>query len=142
LSNYVSNNYRINVKDPHFTGLYQKISHVFSEIGQKLSDLNSIIIKNQQKISKLLKEKEFSYLTREYNNVFKYIPHTLSDELELTLSKLSILFESTEENFSKITDGDFVYKNAIDSKKKEHKVNSSSIFTLLESEDENLRKSA
>jgi oligoendopeptidase F len=69
-------------------------------------------------------------------------PHTLSAEEETLLGMAGEIFSSPHDSFSKLSNADMTFPDAIDSEKKPHEVTNGTFYTLLLDSDRGLRESA
>mgnify|MGYP002470902818 CR=1 FL=1 len=141
LMNYISNNYQEDLSNPKWISYSQKISTLANEYGQKTSDYQNIILKNEKKIRSYLKDKSISEYQRAFDLIFKTKKHILSKKEEKLLTKVSRINSGFERIFDTLTDSDIKFDDAIDSKGKKIPLKTvADVSKYLKNKDRQLRK--
>ena len=141
---YASLKYCENTKDDTYQAMYQKAMSEVTYISSKLSFVNSEIIKLQdsqiqdyynQNLN-LKKYKQF------IDDIIRMKSHTLSEDKENMLSKLSDFSMSPGNIFSSFNNSDLKFDDVLDSKNIRHKLTHGTYTKYLTSSDRVLRKNA
>ena len=143
LSNYVSNNYNMDVTNQKWIGYSQRMTIDGNKLTVALADYENRILDNEQKIKEYLKDHNLNEYTRSFELVFKTKPHTLSKQEETLLAKLSKADGGVDEMYDSLITGDIKFKDATNSKKQKVKLNTTTdVFINLKSSDRILRKTS
>lgn len=143
ISNYISCNLSDNVISPIWNKWSQKFSFEFLEFQKTLSNIENVILLNQQKISQWIEDDFFKDYKRSYEFLFKSKEHILSEQQEKLLTDLSIVNSGIYETFSIFTSSNIKFDKLKNKNNKLFKVTTESdIFKYLRSQDEVLRKNA
>ncbi|MDQ0513602.1 oligoendopeptidase F [Mycoplasmoides fastidiosum] len=141
--NYLSNTYNVDLSNLEIKGLMDGLQFKLMPYSKALSNLSNTIIKNKSKIQKYLQEKDLAEYTYMYNRIFQGAPHNLSPEIEQYISNFEPLSGSYYNVFSGLVDRDFVFEDAVDSRKRRHKLNNrADLIRYLKEPDRKLRQSA
>lgn len=141
---YASLKYCENTKNATYQAMYQKAMSEVTYISSKLSFVNSEIIKLQdsqiqdyynQNLN-LKKYKQF------INDIMRMKSHTLNEDKENMLSKLSDFSMSPGNIFSSFNNSDLKFEDVLDSKNIKHKLTHGTYTKYLTSNDRVLRKNA
>ncbi|WP_051675823.1 oligoendopeptidase F [Ureaplasma canigenitalium] len=143
LYNYISNNYNMDVADPYFNAMQQKLSALSYDLQTKTSDYKNKIIENASLVSKYLEDVRVKPYKMVYDEILRYQPHTLDKEKEKLYTMLTRQNSGFSEIFGTFTDANMKFADAVDSKGKKHKIeNEAKAFVYLKDKDRELRKSA
>lgn len=140
ISNYIYNNANIDVTNPKWIGLLQKLRNDSNELIVKTSDYENRILANVDKIKTYLKDPDLKEYERRFNMYFRMQPHILSEIEEKLMSELSRADGGVEEVYSTIINSDIKYEPAIDKHGDKHEINTmSDAFVMMKSRDATLR---
>lgn len=143
LSNYVSNKQNENIVDEQWISWGQKIDYISNEYAVKMSNYENLIIKNYQKISEYLKDKEINEYQLAFDEIIRYREHILDDKSEELLTKLAKCDGGVEQMYDSIIESEIKYDDVYDNKHKKYKINNmSQLFINLKANDRKLRKSS
>ena len=142
IENYVSNKGQENMADPKWIGWMQNLIANNIKFSEKFSDYNTRLIKNEDIIREYLKDENLKEWQREFDLIFRYKNHILSDESEALLSQLSGNNYAVADIYSTLTDNDLKFADAVDSNGNKVELKTQAdVFKNLRSMDEKLRKS-
>ena len=85
---------------------------------------------------------ELTLYRRYFHNIQRRRPHTLSQAEEQLLAAAGELSQAPDDIFSKLTDADLTFPDAVDGKGEKHPLSNGSYTLLMSSPDRALRKSA
>lgn len=143
LMNYLTNNQQEDISNPIWISWIQKVTNQAIEFNKLFSDYENKVIAHKTTIEKYLQNPLITEYKRSFELLFKDEKHLLSKESELLLAQINIYSNSNDDIFSTLTENDFTYKDAIDSKGNIIKINTQAdVFKNLRSKDETLRKSS
>lgn len=143
LSNYISNNYNMDVTNEKWISWSQKLSNYSNKLTVALSDYENRILENEDKIRQYLQNSEISEYQRSFDMIIKTKPHTLSNVEEKLLAKLSKADGGVEEMYDSLITSDIKFEDATNSKGKKIPIKTQSeIFVNLKSSDRMLRKTS
>ena len=90
--------------------MYQEVEKVYSLYGEKTSFFTPEVLGIDPKIiDKYLKDDYLKKYRRVFDNILRFKDHTLSKEQEELLSKLSLVFDSSSNTFSMLSNADLVF---------------------------------
>ncbi len=119
-----------------------KFETIDSKISSKLFWTTNEIINNKKKIRKYLETDKLKDYKITFERIFRSEKHRLSDESEKLVSEISQALGAPGELFTSLTDGDFKFNDAVDSKKKKHKLTQGTHAKLYNSKDDKLRETS
>ena len=122
ISNYISNNLSINVVDRNFNKLSEELSFRFFNFQKELGSETNRIFKNESKLKKWIKLKEFEPFKKDIEFVLEQKKHKFANEIEEFIKRISRADIDAYELFSIITNSELDYKYATSSKKKKIKI--------------------
>ena len=90
--------------------MYQEVEKVYSLYGEKTSFFTPEVLDTDPKIiDKYLKDDYLKKYRRVFDNILRFKDHTLSKEQEELLSKFSLVFDSSSNTFSMLSNADLVF---------------------------------
>ena len=140
ISNYISNNLSINVVDRNFNKLSEELSFRFFNFQKELGSETNRIFKNESKLKKWIKLKEFEPFKKDIEFVLEQKKHKFANEIEEFIKRISRADIDAYELFSIITNSELDYKYATSSKNKKIKISPANRMHLMLNKDEQIRK--
>lgn len=133
----------VDVADTNYQQLVNKITNKLTE----QSVLTSFITPQlsalpQEMLKEMLEDKLFANYSKVLSDIIREKEHTLTEECEKILSKVSSFSRDFKLNFSNFENGDLKFKNILNGKGKSLPMNQSLASIYLRDKDEVLRKNA
>lgn len=120
-----------------------RVQAKYAEISGQLAWITPEILAQQEGVLKDWARMEvLAPFRRSMMLLLREKPHTLSAEEETLLGMAGEIFSSPHDSFSKLSNADMTFPDAIDSEKKPHEVTNGTFYTLLLDSDRGLRESA
>lgn len=143
LVNYLTNNYQEDLANPVWNAWLQKLNLQNLEFNKVFSNYDNLVIKNKEKIKTYLLNPTISEYTTEFERIFRYEPHLLTDKEEMLLSQISLYNGSIDDIYATLTDGDLKFSHANDQNGNTIEIKTQAdVFKNLKSHDEQLRKTS
>jgi oligoendopeptidase F len=126
-----------------FKSNYGQISTIFHEFSLETSWVEPEFLGlNNEQFQKLLSDPALAPYKFHLEKIGRMRPHTLSPEMEELMALSGRALDASQKAYSALNNADLTFKNAVDSKGKEHPLSNGSYANLLRSQDRVLRKSA
>lgn len=127
-----------NTKYQEFDG---RVKDLIDKYAVTMAGSDSIILKNYDQILKYTEEDErLVYFKKEFDDIYRFKDHILSEEEEQILSSLSRALFNGEETYSYLTDTDMKFGNIIDEDGNEVELTESNYPVYRISSDRRVRK--
>lgn len=140
INNYAYNHANIDVTNPKWIGLLQKLRNDSNELMVKISDYENRVLNNMDKIKEYIKDPELKEYERFFDMYFRMKPHILSEVEEKLMSELSRADGAIDEIYSTIINSDIKYEDATDNHGTAHPISTmSDAFVMMKSRDATLR---
>ena len=143
ITNYLTNNYQEDLVNPIWNAWLQKLNIQSVEFNKVFSNYDNLIIQNKAKVQQYLTNPLIQEYQTEFNRIFRYENHLLTEKEELLLSQISLYNGGIDDVFSTLTDGDLKFSDAKDENNNSIQIKTQAdVFKNLKSHDEQLRKTS
>lgn len=143
ITNYLTNNYQEDLVNPIWNAWLQKLNIQSVEFNKVFSNYDNLIIQNKAKVQQYLTNPLIQEYQTEFNRIFRYENHLLTEKEELLLSQISLYNGGIDDVFSTLTDGDLKFSDAKDKNNNSVEIKTQAdVFKNLKSHDEQLRKTS
>lgn len=141
IANYISNNISVNVVSNEFNKISEELNFKMFEIQKKLGSETNRIFKNEKKLREWVKLPEFANYKKDLLHTLEMKKHKFSDPIEEFIKRISRAEISAYDVFEIITNSELNYGFAKSSSGKKIKITPANRTKLLQSKDEEVRKS-
>lgn len=140
---YLSNLSNIDISDTKTIELTQKFTNLYT----KLLSSSAFFIPQMSELSDkylmdCINDKKFKNYHNTLKEIIKNKPHKLDEKTTKLLTKMSKFLGENSEIHSILTNSEMEFEDAVDSKGKKYKLDSTNYTKLLRSTDRNLRETA
>ena len=123
--------------------MYQEVEKVYSLYGEKTSFFTPEVLDTDSKIiDKYLKDDYLKKYRRVFDNILRFKDHTLSKEQEELLSKFSLVFDSSSNTFSMLSNADLVFPKIKDEDGNDVELTEANVSNYWISKNRDVRRDA
>lgn len=131
------------ISNTKYQAMYQSVETICSKVGTIGSSFRpELLATDEDKINEYLKDETIKKYKLAFDELLRYKDHTLSDQEEALLSKLSLAFDSNENTFSMLDNVDIKFPNITDEDGNEVELTNSNYIKYASSKNRNTREQA
>lgn len=132
-----------NTKNAAAQDRMSRMGSLAAEVQASASFVSPELLSHDKKeVMEILEKEGMQQYKKYYEDMFRFKPHTLSQEVENILAMGAELAEAPSGAFGMLSNADMVFEDAIDAEGNAHKLTNGSYRVLMESPDRTLREDA